>query len=308
MTGYKAFKTDVVRRFKLEANGFGVEAEITAQVFKRRLKVYEIPISYDGRDYDEGKKITWKDFFRSIYWLIRCKFKSYDIGEDTLYRARLMKNNNKWIFEKIKPYLGRNILEIGSGIGNISKFLASGNRNIILTDIDKNYLEHLSHKFIGNPKVKIIQLDILSANIPDNLPFKIDTAVCASVLEHLEDDGVALSNIYSLLEKNGRLILLVPALPMLYGSLDEKLGHFRRYSKKDLAKKLEAKNFDIEKIYYHNFISAIGWFINGRILKQKMMSSFQVLLLDKLIPFIAKIEHFVKVPFGLNIVVICKKT
>jgi glycosyltransferase involved in cell wall biosynthesis len=88
MTGYKAFKSNVVKRFKLRADGFGIEAEITAQVLKRRLRVYEVPISYNRRDYDEGKKITWKDFFRSLYWLIKCKFESFDIGEDTLCRVK----------------------------------------------------------------------------------------------------------------------------------------------------------------------------------------------------------------------------
>jgi glycosyltransferase involved in cell wall biosynthesis len=307
MTGYKVFRADVLGRLRLRANGFGIEAEITAQIFKQRLKVYEIPISYDGRDYDEGKKITWKDFFRSIYWLIRCKFESFDIGKDTLYRMRMMKNNNKWIFEEIKPYLGEKILEIGSGIGNISKFLLSPNKNLILTDINKSYFEYLQHRFIGNPKVKIVPLDILSHNLSDILPFKIDTIVCISVLEHIENDNLALDNIYKILEQNGRLIIIVPALKALYGSIDQKLGHFRRYDKNDLIKKLESKNFRVEKIWYHNFISTIGWFLNGRILKTKIISSFQVLLIDKFIPFFAKVENIVKIPFGVNIIAICKK-
>ena len=74
MTGYKAFRIDVVRALRLRAPGFGVEAEITAQVFLKRFKVYEVPISYNGRGYEEGKKITWVDFFRSVYWLLRCRF------------------------------------------------------------------------------------------------------------------------------------------------------------------------------------------------------------------------------------------
>lgn len=307
MSGYKVFRADVLRRLKLRANGFGIEAEITAQILKRKLRVYEVPISYDGRDYDEGKKITWKDFFRSLYWLIRCKFESYDVGEDTLYRMRLMKNNNKWVFEQIKPYLGNNILEIGSGIGNISKFLAHLNRNLILTDINGSYIEYLRHRFIGNPKVRIIPHDISSIDLSHILPSKIDTVVCINVLEHIKDDDKSLDNIYEILCKSGRLILMVPAIKILYGSLDEKIGHFRRYEKGELVKKLEYKNFAIEKIYYHNLISAMGWFVTGRILRKKLISSFQVKLLDKFIPFFAEIEKRVKIPFGLALMVICKK-
>ena len=307
MSGYKVFRADVLRRLKLRANGFGIEAEITAQILKRKLRVYEVPISYDGRDYDEGKKITWKDFFRSLYWLIRCKFESYDVGEDTLYRMRLMKNNNKWVFEQIKPFLGNNILEIGSGVGNISKFLAHLNRNLILTDINGSYLEYLRHRFIGNPKVRIISHDILSTDLSDILPSKIDTVVCINVLEHIKDDDKSLDNIYKILYKNGHLILMVPAMKTLSGSLDEKVGHFRRYEKGELVKKLEYKNFAIEKIYYHNLISAIGWFATGRILRKKLISSFQVKLLDKFIPFFAELEKRVKIPFGLALMVVCKK-
>ena len=74
MTCYKAFKKEVLEQLVLKADGFGIEAEITAEVFKRRFRVYEVPVSYNGRGYEEGKKITWVDFFRSVYWLLRSKF------------------------------------------------------------------------------------------------------------------------------------------------------------------------------------------------------------------------------------------
>ena len=63
MTCYKAFRARVIKELDLKADGFGIEAEITAKVFKKNLRVYEVPISYNGRDYEEGKKITWRDFF-----------------------------------------------------------------------------------------------------------------------------------------------------------------------------------------------------------------------------------------------------
>lgn len=307
MTGYKAFRADVLKRLHLRANGFAIEAEITAQIFELKLKVYEVPISYNGRDYEEGKKINWKDFFRSLFWLIKCKFRSYDVGEDTLYRMRLMKNNNKWIFEQISPYLGDNILEVGSGIGNISKFLSSLNKNLVLTDIKENYLEYLRQRFIGNPKIKVISHNILSQDVSNPLTFNIDTVICINILEHIKEDAKVLENIYKILAKNGRLILVAPALKILYGSLDENLGHFRRYEKDDLVKKLKYNNFVIEKIYFHNFVSTLGWFINCRILKKKLMSSLQVSILDIFIPIFAKIEKMIKIPLGLSLIAICRK-
>ncbi|MFH1367767.1 MAG: glycosyltransferase [Elusimicrobiota bacterium] len=308
MTCYKAFGINVLRKLKLRADGFGIEAEMTAQIFKRRLRVYEVPISYDGRDFDEGKKISWKDFFRSLYWLVRCKFETYDVGEDTLYRMRLMKNNNKWAFDTIKPFLGKRVLEIGSGIGNISKFLAVDKNNLVaLTDINENYLDYLRHRFVGNPKINVFNWDASHPPATELKRLNIDTVLCINVLEHIEDDGGVLDNIRNLMTEDGRLILIVPSLKALYGSLDEKLCHHRRYDKKELIQKLQERGYVIENIKYHNILSVPGWFVNSRILKSKLMSSFQIKLFDRLIPFISVIEKTVKIPFGMSLIAICRK-
>jgi glycosyltransferase involved in cell wall biosynthesis len=70
-TGYKAFRTDVLRSLKLTENHFGIEPEITSQVCKAKLRIYEIPIAYYGRTYEEGKNITWRDGFKAVYVLLR---------------------------------------------------------------------------------------------------------------------------------------------------------------------------------------------------------------------------------------------
>jgi glycosyltransferase involved in cell wall biosynthesis len=72
-TGYKAFRMDVLRSLKLTENGFGIEPEITGQVCKRKLRIYELPISYFGRTHEEGKKITWRDGFRALWVLVRVR-------------------------------------------------------------------------------------------------------------------------------------------------------------------------------------------------------------------------------------------
>ena len=72
-TGYKAFRSDVLRSLDLRENHFGLEPEITAKICKRRLRIYELPISYYGRTHAEGKKITWRDGFRAIWVLLRVR-------------------------------------------------------------------------------------------------------------------------------------------------------------------------------------------------------------------------------------------
>ena len=73
-TGYKAFRAELLRSLELREDRFGVEPEITAKICKRRLRIYELPISYYGRTYEEGKKITWRDGFRAIWVLLRVRF------------------------------------------------------------------------------------------------------------------------------------------------------------------------------------------------------------------------------------------
>jgi glycosyltransferase involved in cell wall biosynthesis len=70
-TGYKVFRSEVLKKIRIESNRFGFEPEITAKVAKMGCRVYEVPISYWGRDYSEGKKITWKDGLAAIYWIIK---------------------------------------------------------------------------------------------------------------------------------------------------------------------------------------------------------------------------------------------
>jgi len=73
-TCYKVMRTEVLRSLTLRSNGFGIEPELTAKIFKRRYRVYEVPITYDGRGYDEGKKITWRDGVVALWVLLKYRF------------------------------------------------------------------------------------------------------------------------------------------------------------------------------------------------------------------------------------------
>jgi glycosyltransferase involved in cell wall biosynthesis len=73
-TCYKVMRTEVLRSMTLRSNGFGIEPEMTAKIFKRGYRVYEVPITYDGRGYDEGKKITWRDGFTALWVLLKYRF------------------------------------------------------------------------------------------------------------------------------------------------------------------------------------------------------------------------------------------
>lgn len=305
MTGYKAFRANVIKKLTLEADGFGIEAEITAEVFKRRYRVYEVPISYEGRTYEEGKKIKWTDFFSCLYWLLKAAFRGIDVAEDTLLKMVMMKNNNRWTFAKIKPFLGRKVLELGSGIGTFSKYLIEKGREVTLTEINKEYSDYLKKRFISNPWIKILNIDICDMDVALGSN-KYDTIVGINILEHINDDIGIIKKIKQVITPSGKFLLVVPAHKKLFGEFDRKLGHFRRYSKKDLEEKLKAEDFIIERMEYMNFLGAIGWFIEYKLLKRKRMPQITIWFADKIIPIINLIEKFIKFPFGLSLFVVAK--
>src|SRR5256886_11026142 len=152
------------------------------------------------------------------------------VGAATLERMAAAPRFNRWMFERLRPWIGRRVLEIGAGIGNISAFVVdhAGVERVVLTDTEPFYLSRLRERFAGRPQVAVAGLR-LPARDPRLAAERLDTVVCLNVLEHIEQDGAALRAVRDLLQPAGRLVLLVPSLRALYGSLDEGLGHLRPY-------------------------------------------------------------------------------
>lgn len=217
-------------------------------------------------------------------------------------------NYNRWIYNNIKNFIGNNILEVGAGIGNITDFIILRNK-LTLIDIDQSYIDYLNAKysFRDQSNFNVFRVDI--QNIEPSLlsEAKYDTVICLNILEHLENDRKALENMISLLQPAGRLIILVPALNILYGSMDVSFGHRRRYNKKQLKLLVEGQNLDIVKFYYLNLLGLFGWLINGRIFKKVELPENQTKIFDRLVPFLGFAEKIVKPPLGQSLILIAQK-
>ena len=308
-TGYKVFKKEVLEHLHLKSNRFGFEPEVTAKVAKMNYRIYEVPISYSGRDYWEGKKINWIDGLRAIFSIVRYNFfdrETEDIVYETLQSMKRLHRYNRWIFSTFRPFLGRRVLEIGSGIGNITKFLLDRDL-VIATDVEPKYLSLLKNTFGKYKKFVVERLYIPGAESERYRSYPIDSVICFNVLEHIEQDETALRNIYDLLEPGGRLLLLVPSHPWAYGSLDQHLGHRRRYGRRELKNKLEARGFRVIYLKYFNRIGILGWFLNSKILRRKRLSSFQLRVYNLLVPFF-KLEKFFPLPFGTSLFAVGEKS
>lgn len=213
---------------------------------------------------------------------------------------------NEWIYSTIEPFLGKRILEIGCGVGTMTQFLLGG-RTVVSVDNSATALEIMKGRFFGTENLKLFLYDIIDGDNTELRKHNFDTIVCISVLEHIKNDLKALQNSYDLLEKKGRLIIFVPAIKALYGTIDQEDGHFRRYGHQELKNKLKRANFFIEKYFSMNLFGIIPWFFHNKILKKQVHPEDQMKFLDRFVPFCAFLENTFHPPFGLNLVSICHK-
>lgn len=217
------------------------------------------------------------------------------------------RNYNAWLLEQFHGYCGRRIIEIGAGVGNYTRQLLDRDL-IVATDVYAACVNYLQGLFRDARNVVPLRLDIASPEARSLRDYAADTIICINVLEHIKDDRIALLNMHDALVEGGRLIVLTPAFPFLFGTIDRLVGHERRYTRKELRRKLEHAGFRIISLYYMNSLGVFGWFLNNRILKRQEESPSQVAFFDRFVVRpLQRIERFIKPPFGLSLVAIVEK-
>ena len=310
-TCYKMFRREVVASMRIESRRFGIEPEITAKVARRGYRIYEVPISYYGRTYEEGKKIGWKDAFSALWTIVRHSMRETEdpknVGHVTLARMGRLDGYNRWLVGLFERSVGSRVLEIGAGFGNMTRHM-TGRELVVASDLDPVALEYLRGSFRDEPGVRIASYSfpLGEAERAELRSLAIDTVVCLNVLEHIEQDTATLSDLFALLSPGGRLILIVPALRKLYGSLDEHLHHFRRYEKAELEEKIRAAGFELEDVRFLNRPGILGWWVNGRLLRRRVLPSSQLAAFKLLLP-ILKREEAHPPSVGMSLLAIARK-
>jgi SAM-dependent methyltransferase len=193
------------------------------------------------------------------------------------------------------------VLEIGSGIGNLSQFLVD-RASVVLTDTAPEYLARLRERFGHLPSVEVMRLFLPHIEAPV-AQRRFDTIVCLNVLEHVADDDLSLHAMTSLLDHHGRLILLVPALPGLYGSLDRALGHVRRYTSRELRTKFDRGGLRMRHLEYFNLAGLPGWWLTGRVLRREIIPAASLRVFDALVPLF-RLERFLPWRLGQSLIAI----
>nr|MBI3612480.1 class I SAM-dependent methyltransferase [Nitrospirota bacterium] len=215
-------------------------------------------------------------------------------------------NYRRWILRHFAPYLGTRVLEVGAGMGAFSWLLLRETRpmELILVEPADNLGALLRQRFAEEHRVTVVPgyLDQLAGSAP------VDSVVLVNVLEHIENDAEALRVIWDLLVPGGTLLLFVPALPWLYGSLDRAFGHARRYSKPALAHTLDRIGYDTLDLRYFNLLGVGFWLLAGRIFRRQTLHPRGVRLYDRwVLPWLLKLESSWPPPIGQSLLVVARK-
>lgn len=228
------------------------------------------------------------------------------IGLHTLQVISKARRFNSWMYDEIRPLLKGEVLEIGSGIGNISQLAVDDGYSITLSDYDSVYCELLKKKFSACKNVKaVLQIDLLHSGFEDryrNLKAGFDSIFLLNVIEHLEDDAAALHNCNYLLKPSGHLIVLTPAYNWLYCKLDKELGHYKRYRLKEIQKFFLQESLTLLEGHYFNFAGITGWLLFGKIFKQKSLGT-EMSVFNALVPAARLADKLVLKKIGLSVIV-----
>jgi len=206
-----------------------------------------------------------------------------------------------WTADQFGSVKDLDVVEVGSGIGTYTdELLKRGARSVLAIEPDPHCLERLEARFGGDERV------VLSSNVMPGAEVLRDgnvgdLVVCQNVLEHIEDDRSAFEEMVSALRTGGRLFLLVPANPWLYGSLDEEFDHFRRYRKDDLLGLAALVDLEGVNVRPFNTLGIPGWWIKGKSGRREVGNG-SLRAYEAMLRFWRPIEDRFEVPVGLSLI------
>jgi glycosyltransferase involved in cell wall biosynthesis len=308
-TCYKAVRADILKQIPLKSKRFGFEPELTTRLCQWNIRIYEVPISYHGRTFAEGKKIGPKDGIAALWQLLKYRFLDTQFttheGYYILQSVRKARGFNRWMYRTIQKYVGQRVLEAGCGIGNFTEMLLDRSR-LVCADLDDFYVEMIGRRFGHLENIRTIKTDLATQDVIDKVePEKIDSIICLNVIEHIPDDEAVLANFYKLLTPGGHAIILVPAHPWLYSKTDETLGHCRRYTQEMLQERLKKAGFEVADLWEFNRLGVYGWWVSKQ-LKKDTLSPRQMKLYEWLLPIAKLMDAFEAGP-GLSVIGVGRK-
>jgi SAM-dependent methyltransferase len=227
----------------------------------------------------------------------------HQYAADDLETMSEAKRYQEHVFQLLRPFIGRSVLEVGCGIGTTSLRLAEIAERLVCIEPNLNCVARARAALDGNPRITLHITHLEDCDRAEMTAARFDTIVCVNVLEHIEDDTRALRLFRELVAPTGgRVLIFVPAVQMAYGPLDAALGHHRRYSKRTLRDAFEAAGMDLVALRYTNPIGLLGWMYNAHLSGTTEHTSGQVRLFEQLVaPWALPLDRLMPPPIGLSL-------
>lgn len=230
---------------------------------------------------------------------------AFEYSSDELDAMAGASNYYRWIVQRFRPYLSGTVIELGAGIGTFSSYLtAAPIDRLILVEPAGELCGRLRKRFRDDPRVAI------SHGTLENLKpeLRSDALVSVNVLEHIADDSATLRVAHQLLKPCGFLLLFVPAVPFLYGSMDRTFGHFRRYTRTRLNDLLIDIGFCVDRLHYVNLLGVLAWLVAGKVLRQRSLTPRMVAFSDRtLVRLTIQLERRFQPPVGQSLLAVARK-
>lgn len=306
-TCYKAVRGGLLKDLRLTCDRFGLEPEITARLAKANARIYEVPVSYRGRTYAEGKSIGWKDGLEALWLIFKFRFidtkDTLDAGHLTLESLGAVPAVSRWVLSNFQDHMGDRMLEAGSGSGNLTEHLLD-RQELTIVDIDPRHVEAIRRRFGHLENVRVREGNLEASDLYRELP-TVDSVLCVNVLEHLDRPEVAIRGFHDTLDEGGKALILVPAHGWLFSSADAALGHRSRYTVDEVRAMLDANGFDVVVCREFNRLGVMGWLFN-KLIGRTSIGGVQARLFSIMLPVALLVEQFRFLP-GLSVVAVARR-
>jgi SAM-dependent methyltransferase len=306
----KMVRADVLKQLRLTSNTPAFETELICRLAQRRARVYEVPVGVAAQAWQDEKGGGALDALRAVCEVFRCRFVDPQFTDHSgfyvLSSMSRAENYNRWILRHVHPYLGRRVMEAGSGIGSMSALML-GNRRLLLVDNEPMYVSMLRQRFGHRGDVRVDEADLTqSTSFQRWQGENLDTVLCSNVLEHLPPDHQVLRDFHQVLAPGGHCVIVVPAGRWLYTVLDQELGHYRRYAVEELRRKMSAVGFDVVYAKQFSRLGALSWAVFGHLLGRRQLGPRQMALFDRILPLAKIMEHLLPLP-GMSLIMVGRK-
>jgi len=299
-TGYKVVRADILRQLRLRGRSFTLEPELVARLAQWGARMMEVPIDYQGRSPEEGKKIRPRDGLKAIGTMLRCRFTdpqfSHRANDAAIRSLRHTRHYHRWMHETVTPYLGNRLLHVGVGIGSLSARLLRREKLVMVAD-DPLGAARLEARFARRGNVAIEHGDLTDRALIARLQQeRVDSILATNLLQHVRADFLLLRNFEKLLQPGGTCVIFAAASPSLMNRMDLALGHHRRYDPLRLSQWMVRAGFEILHQQSFNRLGGLGWYVQGSLLGRCAFGSLQTRLFDRLWPLARHLDRSLPAP------------